>query len=176
MFDHDLNVLQARYRVRITRIQAGKGGGRGDTVDLPFDPRRRWRDMAVWFQRDWVCERCGQSVTDSFTLATRFYPRRGGGEADYDLLAHHVEQRLRRRIRCPHCGEVQQEPRRALQRRDRRHTAVGCVGIGGGVLGMAALVLAGGYVAGAWGAVIGALLALALDVLLTRWMLARLLD
>ncbi len=90
-------------------------------------------------------------------------------------LSHLLEKEVLRRVRCPHCGALQEKDRRSLRQRNVHHTLVGWVSIGGSILGSLFLIALGYFLAGGWGLVGGVALAIWLVIRLTQWMLVNLL-
>lgn len=180
MGDPYLTVLMERYHFSIVEMRTLHSGSspwaRDAEGHLAFDTGGRWRQVALAVRREMTCEQCGTPFAYTFRVVEEGGTHRGRRAQNYDALKRAVERQLRRRVRCPHCQTVQQQPRRTLVRRDRRDNLVGVVSIGGGMVGAVTCVTGGYVLAGGWGSVLGAVVALGWVIKLTQWMLAHLLE
>jgi hypothetical protein len=127
-------------------------------------------------RRDVICETCERSFNYTFDCLTGGTVSRGQRVFDTTALASALERQLRRRIHCPHCHAVQRNVRRTFVHRERRHSLVGLVTLGGTIMGATGLSTGGYALAGIWGLMMGLGLSVGLVLLLTRWMLIQLLD
>ena len=172
--------LMERYHFSIAEMRTLHSGSspwaRDAEGHLAFDTGGRWRQVALVVRREITCERCGAPFAYTFRVVEESRTHRGRRAQHYDALKRAVARQLRRRIRCPHCGAWQQQPRRALIWHDRRDNFIGIAAIGGGMLGAVACVAGGQLLAGGWGAALGAVLAVGWVIKLTQWMLLHLLE
>jgi hypothetical protein len=179
-WDPELADLMDRYRFSIVEMRTLRSASspweRSPDGQLSFDSKGRWREVALQVRRDLTCERCGQPFSYTFRVVEEGHVHRGMNSPALARLPRALEQQLRRRVRCPHCREIQQQARRAFIRREVRHSLIGGAAIGGGLLGSLGLLLGGYSLAGGWGLALGIALSVGLVLGLTRWMLARVLD
>jgi ribosomal protein L37AE/L43A len=168
-----------RYNFSIEDIKTVNSGGapwESGTSGLSFDTTGRWREVGLRIRRDLVCEQCGERFSYTFQVIEQSLSQHGRSTSDYSELTRALEQQVRRKVRCPACGGVQQATRRAFLLRDARHNVVGAAAIGGSLLG--ALTLAGGgyALAGGWGLAMGSIASMVLMLRLVRWMLGKILS
>jgi ribosomal protein L37AE/L43A len=181
--DPYLSDLMKTHRFSIVNMES-LGGGRaswesGGTVragGLTFDSAGRWREVALKMRRELICEACGREFAYTFRVIAGGTVSRGQRTLDPTALVATLEQQLRRRIHCPHCHALQRDVRRAFRRREVHHSLVGITAVGGTIVGAMGLSSGGYILAGELGLMAGLGLSVALVLVLTRWMLARLLD
>ncbi|HOT92572.1 MAG TPA: hypothetical protein PLJ78_11310 [Anaerolineae bacterium] len=177
--DDHLTDLMQRYHFSIAGMRTLGGGSAPwhNSADgsLAFDPSGRWREVVLQVRRELTCEQCGETFAYTFTVVEEGHVYRGQYTPGYEELAHALGHELRRRVHCPFCRAVQRETRRAFVRRERQHTLIGSVAMGGGILGATVCIFGGYALAGMWGLALGAIVAMGLVISLTQWMLARVL-
>ena len=180
MGDPHLTNLMDRYGFSIVEMQALDSGSspwaQGAGGKVAFDSGGRWRHLALHIQREMMCEQCRESFAYTFQVVEEGGAHRGQHVLSVEALKRAVDRHLRHRIRCPHCQMIQQQPRRAFLRRDRRDSLIGVASIGGGLLGAGTCVMGGFALAGLWGLIVGAAAGTWLVIKLTQWMVAELLD
>lgn len=180
--DPYLSDLMKTHHVSIVKMEpvssgrASWDGGGPQTGKPAFDSTGRWREVALQMQRDVICEQCGQDFDYTFRVIADGTVNRGQRTLDPAALVASLEHQLRRRVHCPHCHAVQHTVRRAFRRREMIHSLVGLTAVSGTIVGALGLSSGGYALAGEWGLMVGLGLSIALVLVLTRWMLARLLD
>jgi hypothetical protein len=163
--------------LRRERVRSGKApwGGRSRRRYDPgqYDPRGTWTETEYTLRRDLTCERCGQAFGYNFEVS-QISRQHAAGRSTDGSLRRELARQLRRRVRCPQCGAVQREPRRTLRRRDRRQ-AFGLLGLMvGALVALAVLVVLGTWLLGVLGTMLGSVLALALVIVALVWLLPEL--
>lgn len=178
-WDPYLASLMERYRFSIVTLrglsnnsspwQAGNGS-------QTFDSGGRWREVALVMRRDLTCEHCAEDFNYTFEVVEEGQSHRGRHTQSFTALTRALEKELQRAVHCPHCNRRQQEARKALRKREMKHNTVAVLTIGGGTLGSISLLSIGYMLFDVWGLLGGSVLAGALVLKLTSWMLAQLLD
>ena len=178
MYDPYLSELMRKRGFSILEMRGLRGGqsawegGRG----MQFNPSGRWREVAMRIRRDITCEVCGHPFATAFSVVVDSAVEKGVSVLDTRHMTALLERELRRRIRCPQCGQPQRQVRRMMIRRNTRHSIIGVTAIGANLLGAATLSTGGYALAGGWGLVVGLGLSVVLFLKLTRWMLSKLLE
>jgi hypothetical protein len=131
-----------------------------------YDPDATWTETHYTLRRDVDCEACGHHFGYNFEVDQISQVHKAGHGTD-GALRRALGKQLRRRIRCPHCGALQKEPRLALVQADRKQTRLACSFVLLGLLGFIALGALGGWLGGILGFFLG--LALAVAGLLILW-------
>jgi hypothetical protein len=148
------------YGLRIIQRERRRSGLAPWRTFLPpdgqsvYDPNATWTETHYTFRRNVCCESCDRSFGYAFEVDQISRVHKSGRSTD-GALRRELGRQLRRRIRCPHCGARQREPRRTLVRQDRSQTAFGCGLVLGGLGLIALLGILGGYVAGIGGLLVG---------------------
>ncbi len=137
---------------------------------MTFDASGHWREVVLQMQREMRCERCGGDFAYTFQVLEEGHVYRGHTPS-YTELTRALEHELRRAIRCPYCHTRQRRIRRMFFAREQHHALIGSLAIGGSMLGTTLFIFGGYMLAGMWGLIFGALLALGLVIKLTQWML-----
>jgi hypothetical protein len=172
-----LRPLLDRWGFRILRrerVRTGKApwGGRARRRYDPgrYDPHGIWIETEYMLRRDVACERCGREFGYNFEVSQISREHAAGRSTD-GSLRREIGRQLRRRVRCPHCGAVQREPRRTLRRHDRQQIFIVLGLVVGGLLALLVLVVLGTWLVGVLGTVIGSVLALVLVIGAAFWFL-----
>jgi DNA-directed RNA polymerase subunit RPC12/RpoP len=178
MYDPYLSELMRKYRFTIINMRGMQSGlsswKQGATPQ--FDASGQWKEISIHIRRDIVCEMCGHNFDINFTTMIDSAVEKGISTVDTGRMTAVLERELRRRIKCPRCGIIQQQVRRKILRRNARHNFIGMSAIGANVLGAILFSMCGYALAGRWGLITGLVLSLVMAVKLTRWMLATLLE
>lgn len=177
----DLQALMERYGFRIVdreKVASGPapwGGRRLGPNGLPvYDPAAYWQRTRYTVHRELTCERCGFRFGYAFQVEQRSRTHRMGGSSD-NALYRAIRRQLRRKVKCPSCGWIQEEPRRSLIRKDVQETLLGCLTVALPIPLIVGLTMAGYTLLGSAGAMIGIILGVLLSFGLFGFMVWRLL-
>lgn len=178
MYDPYLSELMRKYRFSIVEMRGVHSGlsswNQGHTTQ--FNASGQWKEVSLRIRRDIECEVCGHRFSTALSTVLDSTVDKGVSTVDTARITAVLERELRRRISCPQCGNLQQQVRRNIIRRNTRHGFIGIAAISGNVLAAILLSLLGYALAGGWGLAIGLGLSIALVLKLTRWMLSKLLE
>jgi hypothetical protein len=158
-------ILEA-YDLRIIQRERRRSGPAQWRTFVPpdgrsvYDPNATWTETHYAIRRNGICEACGRQFGYTFEVDQISRVHSAGRSSD-GALRREIARQLRRRLRCPYCRAAQKEPRCTLKCQDRRHSALTCGLVLGGLAIVGTLGLSGAFVGGTVGFFVGLLAGLA---------------